>query len=98
MPPRLLSVIQDLRQLAPQLALDLRLLPSRVAFLNVYPGAREFVLEYDPTRGTGISENTDDTLPFDNGHERVFDTVESAAEYLIENVREALRHPGTHAA
>ena len=82
MPPRLLCN-PGFAALAPQLALDLRLLPSGVAFLNVYPGGREFVLEYDPARGTGVSENTAETTPFDHGHERVFDTVEAAAEHLI---------------
>ena len=98
MPPRLLSVIQDLRQIAPQTALDLRLLPSGVAFLNVYAGRREFVLEYSPSRGVGVSENHDDTPPFDIGHEHVFDTVEPAAEQLLALVREALRTPQSHAA
>ncbi len=98
MPPRLLSLIQDLRQLVPQLSLDLRVLPSGVAFLNVYPGTREFVLEYDPRRGVGVSENTAQTTPFDMGHDHAFDTVEPAAECLLNLVRDAMPAPQSHAA
>jgi hypothetical protein len=98
MPPRLLSVIQDLRQIAPQTAIELRLLPSGVAFLNVYPGHREFVLEYSPSGSVGVSENRADTPPFDIGHDHVFDTVEPAAEQLLALVRASLITPQSHAA
>jgi hypothetical protein len=98
MPPRLLSVIQDLRQLAPRLAIDMRVLPSGVVFLNVHPGAREFVLEYSPTNGFGISELNESTTPFDAGHEHVFDDAEPAAECLISLVRQTLTAPHSHAA
>ena len=98
MPPRLLSVIQDLRQLAPQLALDLRVLPSGVVFLNVYPSGREFVLEYSPARGVGVSENTEQTPPFDIGHDSVFETVEDGADCLLGLVREVILTPTRHAA
>ena len=98
MPPRLLSLIQDLRLLAPQLSLDMRVLPSGVVFLNVHPNSREFALEYSPTRGFGISELNDQTTPFDAGHEHVFDDAEPAAECLLTLVRETLASPHSHAA
>lgn len=98
MPPRLLSLIQDLVRISPQLSLDLRLLPSGVVFLNVYPGMREFILEYSPTRGVGVSENHADTPPFEIGHERVFDSVEPGAEHLLALVQDSLRTPQSHAA
>ena len=98
MPPRLLSLIQDLVKIAPQLSLELRLLPSGVVFLNVYPGAREFVLEYSPTRGVGVSENHADTPPFDIGHDHAFDSVEPGAERLLALVQDSLRTPQSHAA
>ncbi len=98
MPPRLLSIIQDLRQLAPRIALDMRVLPSGVVFLNVHPGAREFVLEYSPARGFGISEVNETTTPFDAGHEHVFDDAEPAAECLLSLVRQTLTSPHSHAA
>jgi len=91
-------LIQELRQIAPQLAMDLRLLPSGVAFLNVYAGARELVLEYHPTEGTGISENTDNTPPFHIGHDEVFPNIELGADRLVQLVRELLSVPHTHAA
>ncbi|MEO6786894.1 MAG: hypothetical protein ABI318_12245 [Chthoniobacteraceae bacterium] len=98
MPPRLLSLIQDLRLLAPHLSLDMRLLPSGVVFLNVHPGSRELVLEYSPGRGFGISELNDQTTPFDVGHEHVFDDAEPAAKCLLTLVSEALASPHSHAA
>ena len=98
MPPRLLSIIQDLRQLAPRLALDMRVLPSGVVFLNVHPGTHEFVLEYSPSVGYGISELSDATTPFDTGHEHIFDDAEPAAQCLLTLVRESINIPHSHAA
>jgi hypothetical protein len=98
MPPRLLSLIQDLKTAVPQLGMDIRVLPSGVVFLNVSPGRREFVLEYSPSRGFGVSENTKDTPPFDVGHDHVFDDAESAAECLLDLVRQAATSPQTYAA
>jgi hypothetical protein len=72
---------------APQLGLDLRLLPSGVVFLSVYPGARAFALEYHPTQGTGVSEITPETTPFDMGHDHVFDAPDAAADCLLGLVR-----------
>lgn len=98
MPSRLLSLIADLQAIAPHLALDMRLLPSGVVFLNVYPGHRAFVLEYSPSQGFGVSELTPDTTPFDVGHEHIFDDAEPAASCLIGLVREATATPQSHAA
>jgi len=98
MPPRLLSVIQDLKSALPQLSMDMRVLPSGVVFLNVYPGNREFVLEYSPARGFGVSENTKETPPFYVGHDHVFDDADPAAEYLLRLVLDAVAAPRTHAA
>ena len=98
MPPRLLTLIQELRQIPPQLAMDLRLLPSGVAFLNVYPSGRELVLEYHPTEGSGVSENTDNTPPFDVGHDEIFPSLELAAERLVQRVRDFCFAAQSHAA
>lgn len=98
MPLRLLSLIPELQNLVPRLALDVRVLPSGVVFLNIYPGSREFVLEYSPTRGFGISENTSGTPPFHVGHEHVFDSAEPAADCLLRLVRDTISSPDTFAA
>ncbi len=76
----------------------MRLLPSGVVFLNVHPGTHEFVLEYSPSVGYGISELNNSTTPFDTGHEHIFDDAESAAQCLLTLVRESIDTLHSHAA
>ena len=98
MPPRLLGLVEDLRRVAPPARIEMRVLPSGVVFLNVFPGAREFVLEYSPSDGFGVSENDQHTPPFHVGHDAVFDSADEAAEHLIELVAESLKVPSVAAA
>ena len=98
MPSRLLSLVEDLRRGAPSARIEMRVLPSGVVFLNVFPGAREFVLEHWPPDGFGVSENDRDTPPFHVGHDAVFDSAEEAAEHLIELVADSLKVPSVAAA
>jgi hypothetical protein len=49
-------------------------LPSGVCFLRVTLHERNFVLEYSPTQGVGVSENFPDTPPF-VGHDFAFDRL-----------------------
>jgi hypothetical protein len=58
--------------------LELEPLPSGVCFLWVWLGGRNFVLEFDPKLGAGVSENTSETPHFNAGHDRAFDSLEEA--------------------
>ena len=98
MPPRLINLVQDLRRVAPSARIEMSVLPSGVVFLNVFPGAREFVLEYSPANGWGVSENDENTPPFHIGHDEVFDLADEAAEHLIKLVAESLKAPSVAAA
>jgi hypothetical protein len=51
-------------------------LPSGVCFFWAALNGREFVIEYHPTQGTGVSENFDDTPPF-VGHDEAFPSLEA---------------------
>lgn len=75
---------QEIQNLAGEIAhldfcrrLELHPLPSGVCFLRVTIGLRNFVLEYHPTDGTGVSENFHDT-PLFVGHDAAFDSLDEA--------------------
>ena len=56
-------------------------LPSGVCFLRVAIGHRNFVLEYHPVEGTGVSENAPNTPAF-VGHDVVFDSLNAAINHF----------------
>ena len=63
-------------------------LPSGVCFFWVTLHDRYFVIEYAPSRGTGVSENHKDTPPF-VGHDEVFDTLSEGVSRFRELLRRA---------
>ncbi len=64
--------------------------PSGVRVLNVELNGRDFELDYNPERGTGVSENFDDTPPF-IGHDESFDSLEQAIQRFKELLSSAAR-------
>ena len=88
MPHNLHKLLGEIAELYPSASLEFNPLPSGVCQLDVWMGDRMFTLEYHPTHGTGVSENTPDTPPF-VGHDRVFDSVDSAAAFFKELLSEA---------
>jgi hypothetical protein len=76
-PKKIQDLIGDIAHLHPDGRLRYAPLPSGVCFLWVSIGHRNFVLEYHPTEGTGVSENVADTPPF-VGHDEVFDSLAAA--------------------
>jgi hypothetical protein len=64
--------------------------PSGACVLNVALEGRQFELEYSPQRGAGVSENFADTPPF-IGQDEAFDSLEAAAERLLEFLASAAR-------
>lgn len=65
-------------------------LPSGVCFLWVTIGRRDFVLEYDPKEGAGVSENFSDT-PLFAGHDAAFDSLDEAIKHFKSLLAEAER-------
>ena len=61
----------------PSAEFRLRPLPSGVCFLWVELNGREFVIEHNPKRGTGVSENFPDT-PMFVGHDEAFASLDEA--------------------
>ena len=58
-------------------------------------GRRQFVLEYHPTEGTGVSENFDDTPPF-VGHDVAYDSLDEAISHFKTLLADAARTEGDY--
>lgn len=52
-------------------------MPSGVCMMWVSLNGRDFVIDYHPKEGTGVSENTPDTPAF-VGHDEVFESLDAA--------------------
>src|SRR5437868_3496245 len=89
------DLIGDILDKFPQAHLEFDPPPSGVCFLDVWFGRRNFELEYHPTRGTGVSENFDDTPPF-IGHDVAFDSLDKAAEHFKSLLADAVRTEVNH--
>jgi len=63
---------------------------SGAGILYVTLKGREFELDYSPERGTGVSENFEDTPPF-VGHDEAFDSLDRAVERFKELLASAAR-------
>lgn len=94
-PKRLQQLVGEIMEEYPQAHIDLDPLPSGVCFLNVWYGRRNFELDYNPTQGTGVSENLDDTPPF-IGHDVAFDSLDEAAAKFKSLLADAARTEADH--
>jgi hypothetical protein len=74
-PIQLQDLIADVAHVYPSAQFEFDPLPSGVCFLWVTLNHRNFVIEYDPKQGVGVSENLPDTPPF-VGHDEAYDTLE----------------------
>lgn len=63
---------------------------SGVCFLWVSLASRNFVIEYSPKQGTGVSENLPDTPPF-IGHDEAFDSLTDGIARMRSMLVEAAR-------
>jgi hypothetical protein len=70
-PLPLQDLVSDIVHRHTSARLELEPLPSGVCFLWVWLGGRNFVLEFDPKQGAGVSENTPASPAF-AGHDRAF--------------------------
>ena len=80
-PIELQDFVSELVHSYPRAELQFRPLPSGVCFLWITLRERNFVLEYDPKRGVGISENLPTTPPF-VGHDEAYPKLEDGLNKL----------------
>ena len=69
------DLIADVARTYPSAQIEFDPMPSGVCFLWLTLNGRDFVIEYDPKRGTGVSENFPDTPPF-VGHDEAFPSLD----------------------
>ena len=87
-PQQIQDLVAEMVHCHPSARLDFDPLPSGVCFLWVTVEGRSFVLEYDPKRGTGVSENLSDTPVF-AGHDHGFDSIDQAVTFFKQMVHKA---------
>ncbi|HEV7402805.1 MAG TPA: hypothetical protein VGO11_07770 [Chthoniobacteraceae bacterium] len=88
-PPIVLQdYVAELVHSYPSAELQFRPLPSGVCFLWITLLERNFVLEYDPKRGVGVSENLPTTPPF-VGHDEAYPNLEDGLKKLRSLLRDA---------
>jgi len=88
-PSELQDLVAEIVRSYPGAQLDFDPLPSGVCFLWGTLGQRNFVIEYSPSQGTGVSENRPNTPPF-VGHDMAFASLAEG----VARFRELLRRAG----
>ena len=94
-PEKLQQLVAQIMEQFPLAQIDFNPLPSGVCWLNVSYGRRHFELEYSPTRGTGVSENFEDTPPF-IGHDQAFDSIDQGINHFKSLLVDAERTEAGH--
>ncbi len=78
-PLQLQDLVAEIVHTYPSAQMELDPLPSGVCFLWATVADRNFVLEFHPKQGTGVSENLPSTPPF-VGHDHGFDSLDEAVK------------------
>jgi hypothetical protein len=89
-PVQLQKLVTEILQEFPSAQLEWDPLSSGVIILCVSLNGRDFELDYSPVRGTGLSENFDDTPPF-IGHDEAFGSIDEAIRRFKELLASAAR-------
>jgi hypothetical protein len=89
-PEKIQNLIGEIAHMPACGRLELSPLPSGVCFVRVTIGRRNFVLEYDPKAGTGVSENFPSTPPF-VGHDEAYASLEDAVRHFKSLLHDAER-------
>ena len=82
------KLIGEIAEHYPKARIEFDPLPSGVCVLDVWVGDRMFEMEYHPKRGTGVSEITEQTVPF-SGHDHGFESLPAAIDFFKERLAEA---------
>jgi hypothetical protein len=90
-PRELQELVGEIARAYPSAHIDFDPLPSGVCFLWATVADRNFVMEYDPKRGVGVSENTAETPAF-VGHDEVYPTLTVGIERYKAMLAEAARN------
>ncbi|PWU08510.1 MAG: hypothetical protein C5B50_29450 [Verrucomicrobia bacterium] len=90
MPTELQVLLSEITRDFPAARIEWDPFPSGVRVLSLELNGRMFELEYHPTRGTGVSENFQDTPPF-IGHDEAFDSLDEAISRFKELLSSAKR-------
>ncbi|HYT59576.1 MAG TPA: hypothetical protein VEL06_05365 [Haliangiales bacterium] len=96
-PQQIQDLVAEIVHAYPAAQLELDPLPSGVCFLWVTIADRNFVLEYSPRQGTGVSENLPNTPPF-GGHEHGFASLDEAVNFFKQMLAQAAREVFSTAA
>ena len=97
MPPAIIRLLDDLRVQVPNAYVRLETFDQGGTAVDVSIATRDFELFCGPVSGNGVSEVTENTLPFTR-HDRYFATPEEAAGHLLALVSEAGKQMTPHAA
>ena len=87
-PLQIQDLVAEMVHAHPSAHLDFDPLPSGVCFLWLTMEGRNFVLEYHPTQGTGVSENPPGS-PLFSGHDHGFDSLDKAVAFFKQLVHQA---------
>jgi hypothetical protein len=87
-PVQLQDLIATVAHRHPSAQLEFDPLPSGVCFLWVTVAERNFVLEYNPKEGAGVSENFPDT-PLFVGHDHAYESLDPAVQHFLKILAEA---------
>src|SRR5260221_12861789 len=96
-PIELQDLVAEIVHTYPAAQLKLDPLPSGVCFLWVTLADRNFVLEYHPRQGTGVSENLPATPPF-IGHDHCVESLSRAVGLFHQLLAEAARSESSQPA
>lgn len=89
-PTKIQDLIGEVGHLNSCRRLEFSPLPSGVCLLWATIGRRNFVLEYHPVKGVGVSENFHDTPPF-VGHDVAFDSLDAGIGHFKSLLGDAAR-------
>ena len=90
-PIQLQDLVSEIAHSYPDAKFELDPLSSGVCILTVTLNGREFVIDYNPKRRTGVSENFHDTPPF-VGHDEVFETLDAGVNRFKAFLADAALH------
>lgn len=91
-PQQLQDLVVEILRAYPGAWFEFHPFPSGALVLEVRLNGRDFEIEYSPSRGTGVSENFENTPPF-IGHDEAFTSLDDALARFRVLLADAAIHP-----